>query len=108
MSFPNRHGENARKSSSHIFARPSRSVCLVTAADKLDNVRSLLAEYRRLGESLWSDFRGGRSGTLWYARAVVEALRQHSSDFLVEELDRAVSDLERLVGASQLSGGPEP
>jgi GTP pyrophosphokinase len=84
----------------------SRSVCLITAADKLDNVRSLLAEYRRLGESLWGDFKGGQSGTLWYSRAVVEVLREHGSHLLVEELDRAVSELERLVGAVPSAEGP--
>ncbi len=61
----------------------SRSVCLITAADKLDNVRSLLVEYRRLGAFLWDDFKGGQAGTLWYSRAVVGALRAHGSDLLV-------------------------
>ena len=43
-----------------------RSVQLVVAADKLHNARSLIADYGRLGEALWSHFRGGKAGTLWY------------------------------------------
>lgn len=74
----------------------SASVRLVSAADKLHNARSLLAEYRRRGESLWAHFRGGREGTLWYHRAVADTLSQFDSNPLVAELDRTVSELERL------------
>ncbi|NQU22623.1 MAG: HD domain-containing protein [Candidatus Nealsonbacteria bacterium] len=81
--------------------RASRSVRLVAAADKLHNVRSLLRDYRLHGESLWDHFRGGRDGTLWYHRCVTDVLKQAGSTALIEELDRAVSQLERLVGAEQ-------
>jgi len=69
----------------------------VSAADKLHNTRSLIDEYRIRGESLWKNFRGGRDGTLWYYRTVVDTLRQIETTPLVEELDRVVSELERLV-----------
>jgi len=36
---------------------------LVAAADKLNNVRSILSDYRAIGESVWSRFNGGREGT---------------------------------------------
>ena len=82
------------------------SVHLVCAADKLHNVRSLVHDYRALGESLWQRFNGGRDGTLWYYRAVVDALRakQHHAA-LIDELDRAVSELERLAAAKPLKNG---
>jgi len=76
------------------------SVCLVVAADKLDNARSLLADYRRIGESLWGHFRGGRDGTLWYYRAMLDALRRPDSsrlDELLDEVARNVAELERLL-----------
>jgi len=76
----------------------SPSVRLVSACDKLDNVRSLIAAYRRLGEPLWDRFRGGRDGTLWYHRSVVEVLKAAGTTPLVEELDRTVHELENLVG----------
>ena len=44
---------------------------LVSAADKLNNVRSILSDYRDVGESIWDRFNGGREGTLWYYRALV-------------------------------------
>lgn len=75
----------------------SASVRLVSASDKLQNTRSILREYRLQGESLWDHFRGGRDGTLWYHRAVVDTLKQAGADPLVEELDRVVCEIERLV-----------
>jgi len=76
----------------------SPSVRLVSAADKLHNARALLRDYREIGNELWSRFRGGKHGTLWYYRVVVEALDDGGPTVLVEELDRVVSELERLSG----------
>ena len=74
----------------------SESVRLVSAADKLDNARSLLESYHEHGESLWSNFKGRRNNTLWYHRSVVEVLKKRGITPLVEELDYTVSRLERL------------
>lgn len=75
----------------------SASVRLVSAADKLHNVRDILATYRALGEALWGRFNGGREGTLWYYRALVRVYRATDTiPALVDELDRVVTDLERL------------
>jgi (p)ppGpp synthase/HD superfamily hydrolase len=74
----------------------SASVRLVSAADKLHNARAILADYRALGEALWSRFNGGKAGTLWYYRALVETLQSVEPTPLVEELDRVVSEIERL------------
>jgi (p)ppGpp synthase/HD superfamily hydrolase len=74
----------------------SSSVRLVSAADKLHNVRSVLADYRILGEALWSRFNGGKAGTLWYYRAVTDTLREVAPSPLIDELDRALTELERL------------
>lgn len=80
----------------------SASVRLVSACDKLDNARSILADYHRLKESVWQHFRGRRDGVLWYLRSVVEILKQPTTNPLVEELDRTVSELE------WAAGGPRP
>ena len=81
----------------HVAHAP-RSVRLVSAADKLHNARSVLADLRSLGEDLWPRFNGGKEGTLWYYRALVEAFETAGPDPLVEELDRVVGELERLAG----------
>lgn len=72
---------------------------LVSAADKLHNARSVLTDYRALGEALWNRFSGGRD-TIWYYRALVSSFREGAqSDGLrriVDELDRVVTELERM------------
>ena len=74
------------------------SVRLVSAADKLHNVRSILHDYRMLGETVWERFSGGKHGTLWYYREVSAVLVRVSPGPLVDELERAVHELERLAG----------
>jgi (p)ppGpp synthase/HD superfamily hydrolase len=69
---------------------------LVSAADKLNNVRSILADYRELGESLWSRFNGGREGTLWYYRALLEEFLEGKPNRVIRELGLAVQELESL------------
>ncbi len=70
----------------------------VSAADKLYNARAILVDYRTLGEPLWDRFSGGKEGTLWYYRALVSAFQSAGSSWLVEELGRVVTELERLAG----------
>ena len=77
----------------------SPSVRLISAADKLDNVRSLLNAYPMMGESLWERFNGRRDGTLWYFHSVVKTLREAGSNALVEQLATAVEEFTRTVSA---------
>ena len=76
----------------------SASVRLVCAADKLHNARSILSDYRNLGEEVWQRFEGRREGTLWYYRSVVDALVRSGRTPLVDELERVVGEIERLAG----------
>ena len=67
---------------------------LVSAADKLHNVRSTLTDYREAGESIWARFNGGRDGTLWYYRALLDELLQRKPNWVTRELELAVNELE--------------
>ena len=78
----------------------SRSVLLVAAADKLHNARSILADYREIGEPLWDRFTGRKQGTLWYYRALVDAFRKAGPSPLVDELERVVTEVEGLAATS--------
>jgi (p)ppGpp synthase/HD superfamily hydrolase len=69
---------------------------LVSAADKLNNIRSILSDYREVGEAIWTRFNGGRDGTLWYYRALLrEFLRKPNR--LIREFALAVRELEAAV-----------
>jgi (p)ppGpp synthase/HD superfamily hydrolase len=76
-------------------------VCRVALADKLDNVRSILADYRSEGESIWPRFNAGKQDQLWFFRSLVRAFRSAgATGFLVDEFDRTVSELERVASAA--------
>lgn len=80
----------------HLHSAPP-SVLLISSCDKLHNATSILRDYRRMGESLWPRFRGGKEGTLWYYRSLVTTYRQVWQSPLIDELDNVVSELENLV-----------
>jgi hypothetical protein len=74
---------------------------LVSAADKLHNARSIVADLRRSGDAVFDRFNVSRAEMLAYYRALVTAYRAnpaHNRD-LVDELDRVVSEMERLASA---------
>jgi len=80
----------------HLRKAPAE-VRLVSAADKLHNVRTITADYRQLGENLWSRFRGGKEGTLWYYRELVRTFWDLGPQAIADELAQAVEVLELLV-----------
>ena len=77
---------------------------LVSAADKLNNVRSILADYRDIGESIWARFNGGRDGTLWYYRALLEEFLRRKPNRLIQEFALAVQELEALANPASGQG----
>lgn len=79
----------------HILTA-SHSIRLVSAADKLYNARSILKDCRQLGDTVWERFKGGKEGSLWYYKTLVEAFRQAELTPIVEELDRTVLELDKL------------
>ena len=74
---------------------------LVSAADKLNNVRSIVSDYRAVGESVWQRFKGGREGTLWYYRTLLEIFLQHKRNRITRDFELAVRELDSLVQNSQ-------
>ena len=76
------------------------STRLVSASDKLHNTRAILAELRRHGTDVFDRFGGKKDGTLWYYRTLVTAFREHGNHTdLIGELDRVVTEIEKLTGA---------
>jgi (p)ppGpp synthase/HD superfamily hydrolase len=74
----------------------SPAVLRVSLADKLHNARSLLADYYQQGESILTQFKGAKAGTLWFYRSIVRVYQEHSANWQVQELERVVIQLEQL------------
>lgn len=81
----------------HLRDEPA-PVHRVSCADKVHNARSIVADLREIGDALWSRFRGGRDGTLWYYRTLLEVYREcgHAPARLVTALAEAVDEMQRL------------
>ena len=86
-----------------IAEKPAPSL-LVSACDKLDNARAIVADLRRDGPGTLDRFTGGRK-TLWYyaeiAAALAAAAREPGTVAVVRELEAAVAELRRLAGPGQ-------
>lgn len=76
----------------------SAATRLVSASDKLHNAQAIVHNLREDGEEVWDRFKAGKVGALWYYRALVTAFREHGESALLEELDRVVTEMERLAG----------
>ena len=81
----------------------SQDALLVSAADKLHNARSILADYRKWREDLWPRFNAPKKDQLWFYGAMVTTLRQTSAPkALVDELETVVNELNREVEERKL------
>ncbi len=76
------------------IARMPSEARLILAADKAHNARTILRDLRSEGSAVWERFRGGRDGSLWYYRAVVDALLCHGPEGPARELATLVDELE--------------
>jgi GTP pyrophosphokinase len=74
----------------------SPSAVRVSISDKVDNIRAIVADYRLVGEALWSRFKAGREGQRWYFHSLLKVFEKSSaSAFLVQELRAGVLSLEQ-------------
>ncbi len=93
--------ERKKKYIAHLPEADSPTL-LVSAADKLHNVRAIVRDVRRDGGAAFEKFNGKRHGTLWYYGAIVKSFRDNkeSNPELVDELERVVKALHEIAGAS--------
>ncbi len=53
----------------------SMEVCLVTCADKLHNLRTIISEYEQIGDAVWERFHGEVADQAWYYRSMTHGLQ---------------------------------
>jgi (p)ppGpp synthase/HD superfamily hydrolase len=80
----------------------SEATILVSLADKLDNARAILRDYRIDGDELWQRFSvHDPQQHLWYYRSLLAVYQSRNSTWLVAELARVLGELEALVTAAK-------
>lgn len=93
-SEPDKHATwEARKQHTVRYLKTApRAIQLVSAADKLHNLRSMVSDYAELGDGLWTRFKRGRDDIAWYYRAVTASLKEgdRRDHPLIRQLDDTV------------------
>ena len=85
------------------LAEDSEECLLISAADKIHNLRSMVAAHERLGDDMWGLFNAGPQEKLWFYRSIADAVTRRLGDCAASrELRRAVDDVAAL---APVSGG---
>jgi (p)ppGpp synthase/HD superfamily hydrolase len=79
----------------------SEATILVSLADKVDNARAILRDFRTDGPKLWERFsEKNPQEHLWYYRELHEVFKAKNTTWLADELGRVLGELENLVAKS--------
>ncbi|MET0475219.1 MAG: HD domain-containing protein [Mycobacterium sp.] len=79
----------------------SEDTILVSLADKVDNARAILRDFRVLGKGLWDRFsQHDPQEHIWYYDELLKVFKVRNDTWLVAELDRVLTELKRLVAES--------
>ena len=87
-----RSWEDRKRHTLDFLRQAAPDVCMVVCADKLHNVRSILAQRAVIGDEVWDRFRRGKKLQEWYYRSLVASLGRHRAP-LFRELGEAVNRL---------------
>ena len=71
-------------------------VLLVSAADKLHNARSIVADLRTHGPGMFARFNTGQAGTLWYYGRLAAVLGRRLPGPLTRDLAHVVAEMRQL------------
>jgi (p)ppGpp synthase/HD superfamily hydrolase len=86
----------------HLADVDDEATLRVVLADKVHNARSIVRDYRSEGPALWSRIPNRtRDDQLWYYRALADFFAAAHPGPLVEDLRRAVDEIEELVSARE-------
>lgn len=73
-----------------------RESLLVSAADKLHNLRSNVDDFKKHGPAIWKNFSSGPEELLWYNQSVLAVLKNRLNNAIVAELEAQIEEAESL------------
>jgi (p)ppGpp synthase/HD superfamily hydrolase len=79
-------------------AKAPEEALLVSAADKLHNVRAIAREHDQVGDEVWTRFKATRTQVLGYYRGLADIFVVRLQSTLAADLDMAVIALEEKLG----------
>ncbi|HEX9444329.1 MAG TPA: HD domain-containing protein [Candidatus Binatia bacterium] len=91
--------ENRKRHTIEYLKTAPVDVLLIALADKLDNLRSMRADYERLGDAFWSRFNRPMESQRWYYRSLAELFSGRRAPEPLGALARELTaEVERLFG----------
>lgn len=91
----------------HLKTHANDSTLLVSVCDKTHNLRSMLSDYRAVGEDLWTRFNAGKVGSLQYYRSLT-AIFEKSTEPRVSRVAKVLREtLVALEAESQARKDPQ-
>ena len=95
-SYQKESWEERKQAYINRLEKEPKDVQLISAADKLYNARSILADYRESGPKVWERFKRGRNDQIQYFDSLVRILKSPKPNRIVSELERVVAELKQL------------
>ena len=80
-----------------VLAQGSPDAMMVSAADKIHNLRSMIAAYRQQGEELWASFNSPADKKLWFYEQVLGVVRDRVEPQLVKDLEKELETMRSLM-----------
>ncbi|WP_143962806.1 HD domain-containing protein [Litoribacter populi] len=83
----------------YVAREKDEAVLALALADKLDNIRAITRDYRRVGEAIWDRFNAPYEQQNWYYYSLAEAFLSRQEEFgedyraLTEEFSDAVREM---------------
>lgn len=105
------HTEDKRKSwkerkqhTVESVAKAERAEKLLSLADRVSNLRSMVSDLRREGERLWERFNAPREAQAWYSSEMLRALSDLRKDVAAAPFWQELADLHEILFGDLKSG----
>lgn len=82
----------------HLEHEASDESVIVSSADKIHNLMSILEDYKEVGDDIWKRFSTGKEGQRWWYQSVYEVIaRRIPASSLNKQLLNLVNELRTIV-----------
>jgi len=75
----------------------SQEALLVSCADKIHNLRSMMDTYKTQGEEVWKNFNAPKDKILWYYREVLGVMKDKLDNEIVKELEKVFAEAKPIL-----------
>ena len=88
----------------HLSELENKDALIISAADKIHNLSSMIEDYDRVGEDLWSVFNAPKEKQLWYYEQIFDILSQKDlPEGLIGQYKGTLDQFSAIVNNSETS-----